>query len=169
MALEDDLKARASALVSQQMANWVVEIQRAIQGHQANLVRALDELGEDVARYDEKIDENQIGAAMAEVVQQSGGAAGGAAGGADYASLRASIANIEKGTNLSEVLTHLVNEVSTRIDRAAMFIVKSQNAVGWFAAGVDNPEAVKTVSIPLTADTVFRQVASTRLVGRIRS
>jgi hypothetical protein len=35
MGLEDDLKARTSALISQQMANWVVEIQRAIQGHQA--------------------------------------------------------------------------------------------------------------------------------------
>ncbi len=53
MALEDDLKSRTSALVSQQMASWVVEIQRAIQEHQASLVRALDELGEDVARYDE--------------------------------------------------------------------------------------------------------------------
>ena len=79
MALEDDLKARASALISQQMANWVVEIQRAIQGHQASLVGALDQLGEDVARYDERIDEDQIGAAMAEVVQQSGGAGGGGA------------------------------------------------------------------------------------------
>ena len=52
------------------MANWVVEIQRAIQGHQASLVRALDELGETVARYDEKIDERPIGAAIAEVLAQ---------------------------------------------------------------------------------------------------
>ena len=63
MALQDDLKARTSALISQQMANWVVEIQRAIQGHQAALVRALDELGESVARYDEKVDERAIAAA----------------------------------------------------------------------------------------------------------
>ena len=40
MSLEEDLKARTSALISQQMANWVVEIQRAIQGHQASLVGA---------------------------------------------------------------------------------------------------------------------------------
>ena len=163
MALEDDLKARASALISQQMANWVVEIQRAIQGHQASLVRALDELGEDVARYDEKIDEDQIGAAITEVLQQAGPAAGG---GADYAGLKASIADIESGANLSEVLTHLVNEVNARIERAAMFIVKSQNAVGWYASGVENPDAVKTISIPLTADTVFRLVANSRKAER---
>ena len=67
MSLEEDLKARTLALISQQMANWVVEIQRHISEHQGNLVRALDELQETVARYDEKIDENEIASAMAEV------------------------------------------------------------------------------------------------------
>jgi hypothetical protein len=160
MALEDDLKARASALISQQMANWVVEIQRAIQGHQASLVRALDELGEDVARYDEKIDEEQIGAAMTEAVQQAGAGAG--AGGADYASLKSSINSIQKGGNLSEVLTHLVNEVNGHVERAAMFIVKSQTAVGWYAAGMANPEVIKTISLPLSNDTIFRLAANSR-------
>jgi hypothetical protein len=163
MALEDDLKARTSALVSQQMANWVVEIQRAIQGHQAALVRALDELGEDVARYDEKIDDGQIGMAIAEVMQQSGGVGGG---GPDYSQLKESIANIEKGSNLSEVLTHLVNEANRYVERTAMFIVKAQNAVGWYGAGVDNPEVVKTISIPLTADTAFRLAAGSRRAER---
>ena len=156
MALEDDLKSRTSGLVSPQMANWVVEIQRAIQGHQASLVRALDELGEDVARYDEKIDEAQIGAAIAEVLQQSGGVGGGDGGGADCKALKAAIAAIEQGSNLSEVLTHLVNEVTKFVERGAMFIVKAQNAVGWYGAGVDNPDIVKTISIPMTADTVFK-------------
>ena len=156
MALEDDLKARASALISQQMANWVVEIQRAIQGHQASLVRALDELGEDVARYDERIDEEQIGAAMREAVRLTG------AGGADYATLKTSIASIEKGANLSEVLTHLVNEVNGYVERVAMFIVKSQAAVGWYASGVENPDVIKTVNIPLSGDTIFRLVANSR-------
>jgi hypothetical protein len=156
MALEDDLKSRTSGLVSQQMANWVVEIQRAIQGHQAALVRALDELGEDVARYDEKIDEAQIGAAIVEVLQQSGGVGDGGGGGADYSALKTSIAAIEQGSNLSEVLTHLVNEVTKFVERGAMFIVKAQNAVGWYGAGVENPDIVKTISIPMTADTVFR-------------
>jgi hypothetical protein len=164
MALEDDLKARASALISQQMANWVVEIQKGIQGHQAALVRALDELGEDVARYDERINEEQIGAAMAEALRQAGAPVGG--GGGDYASLKASIARIERGTNLSEVLTHLVNEVTAHVERAAMFIVKSQSAVGWYANGVGNPEVIKTITVPLGADTVFRLAANSRQAER---
>ena len=100
MSLEDDLKARTSALISQQMANWVVEIQRAIQGHQARPVRALDELGETVARYDEKVDEPSIGAAIVEVLAQQPPPAPIA----DYSGLKASIAVVEKGANLSEVL-----------------------------------------------------------------
>jgi hypothetical protein len=162
MGLEDDLKARTSALISQQMANWVVEIQRAIQGHQASLVRALDELGETVARYDEKIDESAIAAAVAEVLAQQPPAAGAA----DYSGLKASIAAVERGANLSEVLTHLVGEVAKHVDRAAMFIVKSNAAVGWYARGFEHNELVKALSVPLTADTIFRLVHGSRQATR---
>jgi hypothetical protein len=162
MALEDDLKARTSALISQQMANWVVEIQRAIQGHQAALVSALDELGETVARYDEKVDEGSIAQAIGEVLTQQPPAAGAA----DYSGLKASIAAIEKGTNLSEVLTQLMGEVTRHAERAAMFIVKNNAAVGWHARGFDHPEAVKTLTIPLTADTVFRLAHGSRSAAR---
>ena len=162
MGLEDDLKARTSALISQQMANWVVEIQRAIQGHQASLVRALDELGETVARYDEKVDEQAIAAAMADVVAQQPPPVPAA----DYSGLKASLAALDKGTNLSEVLTHLVGEVAKHIDRAAMFIVKNNAAVGWYARGFDHNDVVKALSIPLTADTVFRVVSASRHATR---
>jgi hypothetical protein len=161
MPLEDDLKARTSALISQQMANWVVEIQRAIQGHQAALVRALDELGETVARYDEKIDEGDIASAISEVLQQSPGA-GAPSGGLDYSGLKSAIASVSRGSSLSEVLTHLVDEVSRFVDRAAIFITKSNAAVGWYASGVDHPDTVKLISIPLSADTLFRAAASSR-------
>src|SRR4029450_9320703 len=68
MSLEEDLKARTLALISQQMAVWVVEIQKQIAEHQGNLVRNLDELAEAVARYDERINETEIAKAMAEVL-----------------------------------------------------------------------------------------------------
>jgi hypothetical protein len=161
MGLEDDLKARTSALISQQMANWVVEIQRAIQGHQAALVSALDELGETVARYDEKVDESSIASAMSEVLAQQPPAAG-----ADYGTLKASIAAIEKGTNLTEVLTALMNEAQRHAERSAMFIVKNNAAVGWNARGFDHAEAVKAVAIPLANDTLFRLVHGTRSATR---
>jgi hypothetical protein len=162
MGLEDDLKARTSALISQQMANWVVEIQRAIQGHQASLVRALDELGETVARYDEKVDESSIATAIGDVLAQQPPPVAAA----DYSGLKASLAAVEKGTNLSEVLTHLVGEVTKHIDRAAMFILKNNAAVGWYARGFEHNEVVKALTIPLTADTVFRVVSASRHATR---
>ena len=163
MGLEEDLKARALALISQQMATWVVEIQRHIQDHQGNLVRTLDELQETVARYDEKINEDEIAAAMSEVVAQQ---PPGGGGGADYSALKASLRAIEKGASLSEVLTYLVNEVGQYIDRAAMFIVKGPSAIGWYARGVQPPDVVKSVTIPLNGETVFRVVFNSRHAER---
>jgi hypothetical protein len=163
MGLEDDLKARTSALISQQMANWVVEIQRAIQGHQASLVRALDELGETVARYDEKVDEQSIAMAVAEVLSQQPPPPAAAA---DYSALKSSMAAVEKGGNLSEVLTHLVGEVTKQVDRAAMFIVKGNAAVGWYARGFDHNDTVKAITIPFSADTLFRIVQASRHATR---
>jgi hypothetical protein len=160
MSLEDDLKAKTLALISQQMANWVVAIQRQIADHQGNLVRKLDELSESVARYDEKINEADIARAMSEVVA-SAPAAGGAAGpGLDR--LRASLLEVEKGTSLSEVLTYLVNEVAQYVDRVAMFIVKGTNAIGWHSKGISPPDAIKQINLPLSADTVFRIVHNSR-------
>ncbi len=162
MGLEDDLKAKTLALISQQMANWVVEIQRNIQEHQANLVRSLDDLQETVARYDEKINESDVGSAMSEVVAQNPAAPTGPS----YASLKSSLAAVEKGTSLSEVLTYLVNEVSQYVDRAAMFIVKGPSAIGWYARGINQPELIKQVSVPLNTDTVFRLALNSRHAER---
>jgi hypothetical protein len=162
MGLEDDLKAKTLALISQQMANWVVEIQRNIQEHQANLVRSLDEMQETVARYDEKINENDVASAMNEVVAQNPPPAAGPS----YASLKASLAAVEKGTSLSEVLTYLVNEVSQYVDRAAMFIVKGPSAIGWYARGIPQPEIIKQISVPLNTETVFRLALNSRHAER---
>jgi hypothetical protein len=162
MGLEDDLKAKALALISQQMANWVVEIQRNIQEHQANLVRTLDDLQETVARYDEKINEGDVATAMSEVVAQNPPPAAGPS----YAALKSALAAVEMGTSLSEVLTYLVNEVSQHVDRTAMFIVKGPSAIGWYARGVPQPEIIKQVSVPLNTDTVFRLAVNSRHAER---
>jgi len=160
MSLEDALKARTLELISQQMANWVVEIQKNIGRHQETLMRTLDELQENVARYDEKIDEGAIAQAIAQVLKENPPPAPPRGPGFDR--LKASLSAIEKGTSLSEVLTYLVNEVSSYVDRAAMFIVKGPSAIGWYGKGITPPDALKQVNVPLGADTLFRTVQGTR-------
>lgn len=166
MSLEDDLKSKTLALISRQMANWVVEIQRHIGRHQESLLRSLDELQETVARYDEKIDEADIGRSMVEVVTSQPPAPAPAPQGPGFAQLRASLAAIEKGTSLSEVLTYLVNEITGYVDRSAMFIVKGSAAIGWYAKGLESADAIKQTTIPLTSDTVFRAVHNSRQAMR---
>jgi hypothetical protein len=160
MSLEEDLKAKTLGLINQQMANWVVAIQRQIAEHQGNLVRTLDDLSESVARYDERINESAIASAMAEVVKSQPPAAAPKGPGTNR--LRASLAEIEKGTSLSEVLTYLVNEVAQYVDRAAMFIIKGSSAIGWYSRNIDPSDAVKQINVPMTADTIFRIVQNSR-------
>ncbi len=158
MSLEEDLKGKTLALISQQMANWVVEIQRQISEHQGSLVRALDEMQESVARYDERINEADIEMGIAEVVANQPPPVPAAPSGPGFDRLRAALTEVDRGTSLSEVLTYLVNEVSQHVDRAAMFIVKGTSAIGWYARGVPQPDAIKQLNIPLSADTIFRGV-----------
>jgi hypothetical protein len=164
MSLEDDLKARTLALISQQMANWVVDIQRHISEHQGNLVRTLDELQETVARYDEKIDENEIAASMAEVVASQPPQM---TAGPGFDRLKQSMSAVEKGASLSEVLTYLVNEVSQYVERAAMFIVKGPSAIGWYGRGIEPAELVKQINVPLSAETAFKTVHGSRRPLRV--
>jgi hypothetical protein len=159
MSLEEDLKARTLALISSQMANWVVDIQRHISEHQGNLVRTLDELQETVARYDEKIDENEIAASMAEVVASQPPQMSAGPG---FDRLKQSMTAVEKGGSLSEVLTYLVNEVAQYTERAAMFIVKGPSAIGWYGKGIEPAELVKQINVPLSADTAFKTVHASR-------
>jgi hypothetical protein len=169
MALDDELKARTLALVSQQMANWVVEIQKRIVEHQANLVGALDELQENVARYDEKIDEGAISAAIGEVIAANPvappapvAAPAAVEAGPGISVLVSAMAEVDTGANLTEVLTSLVNESAKQIDRVAMFIIKGTNAVGWYAKGFEVNEAVKQIQIPLASETIFKTVQNDR-------
>src|SRR5262249_16781898 len=146
-----------------------VDIQRHISQHQGNLVRALDELQETVARYDEKINERDVEMAMAEVVANQPPPPPPpppAPVGPGFDKLKAALAATEKGASLSEVLTYLVNEVSQYVDRAAMFIVKGTSAIGWYARGTDTPDVIKQINIPLTADTVLRNVHNSRTAMR---
>jgi hypothetical protein len=156
MSLQDALKEKTLALISEQMNNWVVDIQRHVGRHQGDLVRALDELSETVARFDEKIDEGFIARSIAEVL------AAQPPPGPAFDRLKTSLTAIEKGTSLSEVLTYLVNEVAQFVPRVAMFIVKGPSAIGWYAKGFEPGDAIKQLSVPLGSDTLFRTVHGSR-------
>ena len=162
MGLEDDLKAKTLALISQQMANWVVEIQRSIQEHQANLVRNLDEMQETVARYDEKINEADVAAAMNEVVAQNPPAPTGPelrepqgvarGGGEGVESLGSADLPGQRGLAVRRSRGH-VHRQGTERHR----LVRARHRPA---------EVIKQVSVPLNTDTVFRLAVNSRHAER---
>jgi hypothetical protein len=162
MSLEEDLRDKALAIFSQQMANWAMDIQRQIGVHQGNLVRTLEDLSESVGRYGGKISEGEIGSAIAAVLAAQPPPPAPLPVGPSHEKVRQSIAEIEKGANLSEVLTYLVNEVAHYAERTVMLIVKGTTAIGWYAKGVEPTAAVTQINVPLNADTAFRTVQNSR-------
>jgi hypothetical protein len=92
--------------------------------------------------------------ALAEARPQSAGAPSGSS----VERLRLSLAEIEKGKTLAEILTHLTDEASRHVDRVAIFVLKNGVAFGWYGRGFTGPEVVKDLSIPLASNAVFRGV-----------
>ena len=98
-------------------------------------MRALDELQETVARYDEKIDEAD------DRTRHGGGGRGPAAPpaptGPGFDRLKASLASHREG--LQPVRgAHVPRERGLAVrHRAAMFIVKGPRAIGWYARGFE--------------------------------
>ncbi|MGH9390253.1 MAG: hypothetical protein ACRD1Z_11610, partial [Vicinamibacteria bacterium] len=92
----------------------------------------------------------------------------GASGSGDtLKKVRASIAKIDHGTSLMEVLTILLEELSHFAPRVALFILKGGSCIGWNGRGFDSGpgfsnEAIKKISVPTNADTLFSAVINSR-------
>ena len=65
------------------------------------------------------------------------------------------------------MLTALVQEIAQFAPRVALFIIRSGNCIGWHGEGFDQSpgfsnDALKRISVPANADTVFRAVMNSR-------
>ncbi len=86
----------------------------------------------------------------------------------NIAILKVAINEIQANKTQSDVLSALVSQASSFSPRIALFIVKSGNAIGWMSRGFSENEqgstSIKTISIPLQADTVLRTVLGKQVV-----
>jgi hypothetical protein len=117
-----------------------------------------------MSNYEESIDENKVVAFVEELKEEDETAA---VGGADYAQLRRSMDRLEQGGSLTETLTLLVQELVHFAPRVALFVLKGGACIGWYGQGFDNTpgfsnDALKRISVPSNADTVFRAVVTSR-------
>ena len=83
----------------------------------------------------------------------------------DMAILKAGIEDLCGQHSQSEILSALVNRAASFAPRIAFFVVKNEQAVGWRARGLEGTvgdDAVREITLPLTADTPLSDVVRSR-------
>ncbi len=161
---QDQLRAKSLALFHALVSNWSNDLRKQVTGLQDELLQKLDRLQERMSSYEERIDEDRILAFANEAMSLVKGAAGS---GDALKKVRASLAKIDQGTSLTEVLTILLEELSQFAPRVALFILKGGSCIGWNGRGFDagpgfSNEAIKKISVPTSADTLFSAVINSR-------
>lgn len=78
------------------------------------------------------------------------------------AAIKRSVAEIEKQESHADVLRVLLASAVQFAERAALFVVKNEQAIGWQACEAGdaaNLESIRGIAIPLTAETLLGQAA----------
>ncbi len=161
---QDQLRAKSLALFHALVSNWSNDLRKEVTGLQDELLSKLDRLQERMSSYEERIDEERILTFANEAMNLVKGAAGS---GDTLKKVRASLARLDHGSSLTEVLTILLEELSHFAPRVALFILKGGSCIGWNGRGFDSGpgfsnEAIKKISVPTNADTLFSAVTNSR-------
>lgn len=162
---QDQLRAKSLALFHALVSNWSNDLRKEVTGLQDELLQKLDRIQERMSSYEERIDEERILTFANEAMNLLRGSSGSSSDA--LKKVRASLAKIDHGTSLTEVLTILLEELSQFAPRVALFILKGGSCIGWNGRGFDtgpgfSNEAIKKISVPTNADTLFSAVITSR-------
>ncbi len=83
----------------------------------------------------------------------------------DMAILKAGIEDLSEQHSQAEILSTLVNRAASFAPRVAFFVIKNEQAIGWRARGLEGSvgdDAIRELSLPLTADTPISDVVRSR-------
>jgi hypothetical protein len=161
---QDQLRAKSLALFHALVSSWANGLRKEVTGLQDEVIGKLDALQERMSKYEENIDEERILAFASEAMSLVGGDRGGGDG---LKKVRQSLKKLDHGTSLTEVLTLLLDELAQFAPRVALFILKGGSCIGWNGKGFDDTpgfsnEAIKRISVPTSADTVFSAAINSR-------
>ncbi len=161
---QDQLRAKSLALFHALVSNWSNDLRKEVTGLQDELLQKLDRIQERMSSYEDRIDEERILAFANEAMSLLKGAGGS---GDTLKKVRGSMAKIDHGSSLTDVLTILLEELSYFAPRVALFILKGGSCIGWNGRGFDstpgfNNDAIKKISVPTNADTLFSAVVNSR-------
>jgi hypothetical protein len=83
----------------------------------------------------------------------------------EMAILKSAVDDISEQQSQSEILKTLVNRAASFAPRVAFFVIRNEVAVGWRARGLEGTvgdDAVRDISLPLSADTPLSDVVRSR-------
>jgi hypothetical protein len=89
--------------------------------------------------------------------------------GADFANIKRAVSEIEKQRSQASILSALLTNAAQFAERAALFVIKNEQAIGWRvceAADSGTLEAIPSIALSLTADTIVSNAARSRSSGR---
>jgi hypothetical protein len=146
--------------------------------HQEEILRVQSQMSEQLSRLAERLsgegaDAGTLAAAIAGHLRDArnagvdeaaqGGA--GARSSGDVALIKAAVDDIDSQRTQADILHALVNRAASFAPRIAFFVVKNERATGWRARGLEGTvgdDAIREISLPLSADTVLAEVYRTR-------
>ena len=83
----------------------------------------------------------------------------------EVAIIKRAVAEIEKQTSQSSILSALLMSAAQFAERVALFVIKNEQAIGWRvceASDTSRLEAMPSIALPLTADTIVCNAAQSR-------
>lgn len=85
----------------------------------------------------------------------------------DVAIIKAAVDDIDNQRTQADILNALVNRAASFAPRIAFFVIKNDRATGWRARGLEGTvgdDAVRDISLPVSADTLLGSAVRTRSV-----
>ena len=165
--LEQRLREDVSGLLGSRAGELREEIER-LRGQLDDALARLSERLDSAARLDESTAAGLAGhlrAARQSGVEEAEAEYARSRESSDMAMLNAAVEEIGAQQTQAEILNALVNRAANFAPRLAFFVIKSERATGWRARGLEGTvgdDAVREISLPLSADTLLGETARTR-------
>ena len=157
-------------------------LREAIESHFNERLRAINEelfrLQEDFnnafarlreSSTDESLENSELATSIAEHLATArqqwadeSAASAGAAPSDDIASIKIAVAEIEEQRSQVSILNSLLSHAARFAHRAALFVIKNEQAVGWRMVGPEgtiSDDGLREIVLPLTSDTLLSYVA----------
>lgn len=164
--LEDSLRQDIESYVESRLSAVRQELSQLQSQINESLSRLLDQQGD--VPLDGSVTSSiaeHLRAAHEEGVDLAASESSRAKASSDMALVKAAISDVDEQRTQTDILKMLVNRAAAFAPRVAFFVIKGQQVIGWRARGFQGSvgdDAIRQISFSTSADTVAREVSSSK-------